>query len=184
MAVVLDGPQIALHEVDLEGRCEQIQWGRVYETASTSCMSALPPTLGACSAWQRSNAAIGGTSAFLFGLAPDGRVQMTDQSTRLPTSALGDRIATSAMTSPKPARDASGHRAANSGLSQGQPSDEVNPVSRSSIDRCPRPLPGPEAQQTVSLQTVKRHVFTGTSRVPPTGFEPVISCVKGRRPNR
>jgi hypothetical protein len=34
--MVLAGRQIALHEVDLEGRCEQIQWGRVYETASWS----------------------------------------------------------------------------------------------------------------------------------------------------
>jgi hypothetical protein len=33
---VLDGPQIALHEVDLEGRCEQIQWRRIYETASAT----------------------------------------------------------------------------------------------------------------------------------------------------
>jgi hypothetical protein len=33
--MVLAGRQIALREVELEGRCEQIQWGRVYETAST-----------------------------------------------------------------------------------------------------------------------------------------------------
>jgi hypothetical protein len=31
---VLDGPQIASHEVDLEGDCEQIQWAEVCETAS------------------------------------------------------------------------------------------------------------------------------------------------------
>ena len=37
---VLDGPQIALHEVDVKGRCEQIQWRRVYEKASTNLNSA------------------------------------------------------------------------------------------------------------------------------------------------
>ena len=31
---VLDGPQIALHEVGFGSHCEQIQWARVYETAS------------------------------------------------------------------------------------------------------------------------------------------------------
>ena len=31
---MLDGPQIALHEVGLRSHCEQIQWARVYETAS------------------------------------------------------------------------------------------------------------------------------------------------------
>jgi hypothetical protein len=30
----------------------------------------------------------------------------------------------------------------------------------------------------------RKSEHAGQSRVPPTGFEPVISCVKGRRPNR